>query len=140
MDDALKEKIVKLIDDYINSLSGKKGTVAITSWYNEDSFMDDTALDWVDKDSKDLTAELTIGYIIGYITSSLYHVVIVTRRNEIFSKIVRENLQDYLKLTPKEQEHLLKADVTQDEIKEIRDLIKPKISIIRTAVIKALSE
>lgn len=135
----LKDKLTKKMDEYINSLTGRKGTLAITSWFNEDLPIDTLALDWVDKDSKELTAELTIGYIIGYITCSLYQLVIVTRRNEKISKIVKESVQDFSNLLPQEQQEILKTDLTSDEIKEIRDLIRSKISTIRKAVYRALS-
>lgn len=136
MNNALKEKLTKKIDEYINSLTGQKGTLAITSWFNEELPIDTLALDWVDKDSKELTAELTIGYIIGYITCSLYQLVIVIKRNEKLSKITKANTAN---LPPEEQQNLLKTNLTTDEIKEIRDLIKPKISTIRIAVYKALN-
>ena len=128
---------MKMIDNFVKNLE-KTGAFRITDWFNEDVFLDDIALDWMAKDSKELSTELTTGYMIGYLACAAHNVVSQIRMNENLFKMTTEELQDLKKMTNKQMLKVLKADTTKEEVKEIREMIKPKIPKIRTAVYKTL--
>jgi hypothetical protein len=129
--------ITKMIDDVVKNLE-KTGAFRITSWFNKDVLLEDIALDWIAKDSKELSTELVTGYYIGYLACAAQTVVSQRRMNENLIKITSENFQDFKKMTNKQKLKFLKADTTEAEVKEIREKIKPKIPRIRTAVYKTL--
>ena len=126
-----------MIDNFVKNLE-KTGAFRITDWFNEDVFLDDIALDWMAKDSKELSTELTTGYMIGYLACAAHNVVSQIRMNENLFKMTTEELQDLKKMTNKQMMKVLKADTTKAEINEIREMIKPKTPKIRTAVYKTL--
>ena len=130
--------ITKMIDDFVKNLEDT-GAFRITEWFNEDVLLEDIALDWMVKDSKELLAELTTGYMIGYLACASHNVVSQRRMNENLFKMTTEELQDFKKMTNKQKLKFLKADTTKAEVKEIREKIKPKIPRIRTAVYNTLS-
>ena len=137
MDMETRGIITKMIDNFVKNLE-KTGAFRITDWFNEDVFLDDIALDWMAKDSKELSTELTTGYMIGYLACAAHNVVSQIRMNENLFKMTTEELQDLKKMTNKQMLKVLKADTTKEEVKEIREMIKPKIPKIRTAVYKTL--
>jgi hypothetical protein len=130
--------ITKMIDDIVKNLE-KTGAFKITDWFNEGVFMEDIASDWIAKDSKEMSTDLGTGYIVGYLACAAHHVIIDKKVNENLPKLTSEELQDFKKMTNREKLKFLKAKVTKAEVKEIRELIKPKIPRIRTAVYKTLS-
>jgi hypothetical protein len=140
MDNETRGIIQRLLDDTIKNLQKGNGSISITSWFNDDVLIDDKALDWLDADSKKLTSELATGYIIGYMVSSAHSLIEYKRMKENCLKLTNDELQQYLKMTDKEKIRFLKVDVTKDEVKEIRDMIKPKIEAIRTEVYRALGK
>lgn len=137
MDMETRGIITKMVDDFVKNLE-KTGAFRITDWFNEDVFLEDIALDWIAKDSKELSTELTTGYIIGYLACAAHNVVSERRVNENLTKMSSDEFQDFKKMTNKEKLKFLKADTTKEEVKEIREMIKPKIPKIRTAVYKTL--
>lgn len=130
--------ITKMIDDVVKNLE-KTGAFRITDWFNEDLLLEDIALDWIVKDSKELSMELVTGYYIGYLACAMQNVVSERRVKENLFKMTIEELQDFKKMTNKQRLKFLKADTTKAEVNEIREMIKPKIPKIRVAVYKTLS-
>ena len=137
LDMETREIITKMINDVVKNLE-KTGAFRITNWFNRDVLLEDIALDWIAKDSKEMLTELATGYLVGYIAGSAHFTVSQRKMNLNYSKLTSEEFQNYKKMTPKEQQRFLKADTTKKEVEEIREMIKPIIPKIRTAVYKTL--
>ena len=73
--------ITETIDNFVTNLE-KTGAFRITGWFNEDVLMEDSTLDWIAKDSKELLAELTTGYMIGYLACATHSIVSDIRINK----------------------------------------------------------
>ena len=137
MDTETRGIVTKMLDDIIKTLE-KTGAFRITDWFNKDVLVEDIALDWIAKDSIEMSTELSTGYVIGYMAAAAQGIVSQRRMDENYFKLRGDNFQEYLKMTPKKRLKFLKADVTKKEVEEIREMIKPKIPKIRTAVYKTL--
>lgn len=143
MDNETRGIIAKILDDYVNSLNRKDSSDSITGWFAEDVLMEDIALDWITKDSKELSAELAVGYVIGYLVRIAHQIILDKKFKDKMSKVFNVQGQK----TTQEDSESKKIKITKiylgvnkAEINEVREMIKPKIPKIRTEVYKALSQ
>lgn len=142
MDNETRGIIVKMLDDAVNNLSKKDNSIAITSWFNDEILVEDIALDWVSKDTKETTSDLAVGYIIGYLANAAHHIITDRKWREAVSKLYSNQGTKTLETNSAEKAKKLKTifiKVTNDEVREIRGMLQSKIPLIRKEVYRALS-
>ena len=139
MDNETRGMIAKMLDDNVKKLSRKDSSPAITGWFSQDVLMEDIALDWVSKDSKELSADLASGYVIGYLASQAHQIIIQRKWREAVSKIYSNRVKETSGADSEKKQKTIYIRVTNDDVKEIREMLKPKIPLIRKEVYRALS-
>jgi hypothetical protein len=141
MDAEVKATITQMIDSNIKSLKNKDSTNSIVNWFKNDVLIEDVALDWIKLDSKDATSDLGVGYIIGFLSANAQNILLNAKWKKIVEKLPIEKLNAFHEMTVNDKMKFMKSsklELTKNEIAEIRELIKLKMSEIRTEVYRAL--
>jgi hypothetical protein len=139
MDDETRIRIEKMMDTAIRNLNRKDSSVAITRWFENDVLMEDVTLDWVITDAKETSSELTIGYIIGFLASSAYDIILDKKWRQEISKIGRSQDAKIAEADADKKQKTVVLQITKREREDVKKLIKPRIHIIRTEVCKAVN-
>lgn len=138
MDAITKIVIEKSIDFSITQLNRKDALTNITDWFAKDVLVADMALFWTDKDFNELSEELAVGYVIGYLAKLSQDILLDRKWKEKVSGWTPIQVKEFTEMKDEEKEKL-RLRLNKQDIKEIREIIKPKIPLIRTEVNRALN-
>ncbi len=138
MDDATKISIEKSLDYSIKHLNRRKSLSKITDWFAKDLLVADMALFWTDKDFNELSEELAVGYIIGYLANMAHDIVLDRKWREKVSWWTPAQVKEFAEMKDEEKEKL-RLKLSNQDIKDVREIIKSKIPVIRTEVNRALN-
>lgn len=139
MDAEERRLIDEMIGVFIKNLSLKKSAVTITSWFEKDVLLGDTALDWIMKDPKEQTSELTTGYVIGFLVCQAQETLQQIRVRKEISKWSTNEVKIVFESKSEQKPETTYIRINSKDIKDIKEIIKPKIPTIRTEVYRALS-
>lgn len=138
MDITTKAIIEKMLDVSIKALGRKDSSSTITDWFAKDILVEDMALFWTDKDFNELSEELAVGYIIGYLAKCSHDILLDRKWKEKVSKMTTAQIKELTEMKDEEKAKLL-LKLNGRDVKEIREIIKPKIPLIRTEVCRAIN-
>jgi hypothetical protein len=140
MDAEARRQIDEMLDSFIKRLNHKESAIAITNWFMDDVLMEDIALDWIKKDSKEQTSELATGYVIGFLVCLSHRALQQIKVRQELSKTSSEQVKEGTDATVEKKEKITFVRITKKDDKDIKEIIKPKIPKIRTEVYRALGK